>query len=92
MELKLEDMENDMQLKFNAYSTINTQLEAAKAKVQEHTPAFTMLKGPSVPMKPAGPKRMLFVIFMLFLASLATTTYILRHDILKMIELRDKSK
>jgi LPS O-antigen subunit length determinant protein (WzzB/FepE family) len=83
-------MENDMQLKFNAYSTINTQLEAAKAKVQERTPAFTMLKGASVPIKPAGPKRMLFVIFMLAVATLATTTYILRCDILKIIELREK--
>jgi LPS O-antigen subunit length determinant protein (WzzB/FepE family) len=89
-EMKLEDMENDMQLKFNAYSTINTQLEAAKAKVQERTPAFTMLKGASVPIKPAGPKRMLFVIFMLAVATLATTTYILRGDILKIIELREK--
>lgn len=89
-EMKLEDMENDMQLKFNAYSTINTQLEAAKAKVQERTPAFTLLKGASVPIKPAGPKRMLFVILMLFLASLATATYILRQDILKIIELREK--
>jgi LPS O-antigen subunit length determinant protein (WzzB/FepE family) len=81
-----------MQLKFNAYSTINTQLEAAKAKVQERTPAFTMLKGASVPIKPAGPKRMLFVIFMLAVATLATTTYILRGDILKIIELREKNK
>ena len=92
VELQLQDMENDMQLKFNAYSTINTQLEAAKAKVQERTPAFTMLKGASVPIKPAGPKRMLFVIFMLAVATLATTTYILRGDILKIIELREKNK
>lgn len=90
--MKLEDMENDMQMKFNTYTTINTQLEAAKAKVQERTPAFTMLKGASVPIKPAGPKRMLFVIFMLAVATLATTTYILRGDILKIIELREKNK
>lgn len=91
-QMKLEDMENDMQMKFNTYTTINTQLEAAKAKVQERTPAFTMLKGASVPIRPAGPKRMLFVIFMLAVATLATTTYILRGDILKIIELREKNK
>ncbi len=89
-QMKLEDMESDMELKFNAYSTINAQLEAAKAKVQERTPAFTILKGASVPRKPAGPKRMLFVIFMLTIATFATMTYILRRDILKIIELRDK--
>ena len=82
IELKLEDMENDMQLKFNAYTTINTQLQAAKAKVQERTPAFTLLKGASVPIKPTAPKRMIFVAIMVVLAFLATSVYILR-DIIK---------
>ncbi len=82
VELKLQDMENDMQLKFNAYTTMITQLEAAKAKVQEHTPAFTLLKGASVPVKPSGPKRMIFVGVMLVLTFLGTSLYILR-DIVK---------
>ena len=82
VELKLEDMENDMQLKFNAYTTINSQLEAAKAKVQERTPAFTVLKGAAVPVKPAGPKRMLFVIGMIFLATICTSAYIFKREFL----------
>lgn len=78
VELKIEDMENDMQLKFNAYSTVSAQLQAAKVKVQERTPAFTILKGAAVPVKPAGPKRMIFVAAMLFLATIATCGYILK--------------
>ena len=78
VELKLEDMENDMQLKFNTYTTLNTQLEAAKAKVQERTPAFTIIKGAAVPVKPAGPKRMFFVLGMTILACIATGIYILK--------------
>jgi len=85
VELKLEDMENDMQLKFNTYTTINTQLEAARAKVQERTPAFTVMKGAAVPVKPAGPKRMLFVAAMLFLAFACTTLYILKADLIKQL-------
>lgn len=81
VELKIEDMENDMQLKFNAYTTMNTQLQAAKAKVQERTPAFTVIKGASVPVKPAGPKRMIFVAAMLFLSILGTAFYIVKDDI-----------
>ena len=88
--MKLEDIENDMQLKFNAYSTINNQLEAAKAKVQERTPAFTILKGASVPIKPAGPKRMLFVLFMLILATMSIVTYVLWDDILKIIAIKNQ--
>ena len=45
----MQDMENDMQLKFNTYNTLNTQLQAAKAKVQERTPAFAVLKAPDIP-------------------------------------------
>lgn len=78
VELQLEDIENDMQLKFNTYTSLNTQLEAAKAKVQERTPAFTIIKGAAVPVKPTGPKRMLFVLGMTILACIVTGIYILK--------------
>lgn len=81
VELKMEDVENDMQLKFNAYTTLNTQMQAAKAKVQERTPAFTVVKGAAVPIKPAGPKRMLFVAGMLILAFFGTSFYLVRKDL-----------
>lgn len=76
VELKLEDMENDLQLRFNSYSAVNSQMQVAKAKVQECTPAFTVIKGASVPVKPSGPKRMFFVLAMLFLTTLGTSFYI----------------
>lgn len=79
---KRDDLENDMQLKFNAYSTMNAQLQTAMAKVQERTPAFTVIKGAAVPIKPAGPKRMIFVAGMLFLAFIGTIVYILKEDLL----------
>ena len=73
---KKEDLENDMQLKFNTYSTLTMQYQAALAKVQERTPAFTILQGASVPIRPAGPKRMIFVAVMLFLTFIGTSVYI----------------
>lgn len=63
-----DDLENDMGTKYNALTAINTQLQAAKARIQEKTPAFTMLQNASVPIKPEGPKRMIFVAVMMFLA------------------------
>lgn len=80
--LKQEDLENDMQLKFNAYTTLNTQLQAAKAKIQESTPAFTLVKGASMPIKPSSPKRVMFVLTMTILAFFATSVYVLK-DIVK---------
>lgn len=78
MELEISDMENDMQLKLNTYTTMNTQLEAAKAKIQERTPAFTIVKGAAVPIKPTGPKRMLFVLGMTFGAFITISIYSIR--------------
>ena len=54
-----------MQLKYNMYSAMNTRLETALAKVQENTPAFTVLNNSTVPTLPAGPKRVRFVLGML---------------------------
>ena len=76
-----DELENAVQLKFNTYNVMNTSLDAAKAKVQERTPAFTILQGASVPAKPSGPKRMIFVAAMLFLATGVTFTYIIKDDL-----------
>ena len=65
---KVEDLENEMQLKFNIYTAMNTQLQAATAKLQEATPAFTVIQSASVPIKPAGPKRMLISIAVMMLS------------------------
>lgn len=72
---KEEDLENDMQLKYNAYSAMLTQLQSARAKLQERVPSFTVVKSASVPIKPAGPKRMIFVLIMLVLSWIVTTIY-----------------
>jgi len=79
-EAKRDELENEMQLKYNIYNNLSTQLQASYAKVQERTPAFTKLQGASVPIKPAGPKRMIFVAVMLVFAFFATCVYILAKE------------
>ena len=81
VELRMEDLENDMQLKFNTYTNLNNQLQAAKAKVQERTPVFTILKGAAVPIKPSGPKRIIFVAVITLLTFIGTAIWIVRKDI-----------
>lgn len=73
---KQEDLENEMQLKYNTYTTMAAQMQSADAKVQERTPAFTTIQESSVPVKPAGPKRMIFVAVILVLTFLGTSVYI----------------
>ena len=65
---KVERLENEMQAKYNLYSAMNTQMQAARAKLQEATPAFTVIESASVPNKPAGPKRMIISIVMMILS------------------------
>ena len=77
-----DQLENDLGLKLTTYQTMSGQLENAKAKVQEQTPAFTVIKSPTVPLKPSGPKRMIFVATMLVLAMLGTTMWYLRRLII----------
>lgn len=65
---QLESLENDMQAKYNIYTAISAQMQASQAKLQEATPAFTVIESASVPHKPAGPKRMIISIFVTILA------------------------
>ncbi len=77
---KLIDLENEMQLQFNNYNAVARQLQMAEAKVQEDTPAFTLLQSATVPVKKAGPARAKMVLVFLFLAFLGTTVYILNKE------------
>lgn len=79
---KQTDLENDMQLKFNAYTAMVTQLQASEAKLRERTPAFTTLQGASVPVKPAKPRRMIFVLAITILVFVGDLTYVLKDYIL----------
>lgn len=78
---KRDELENEMQLKFNTYSAMRTQLEAMRAKLQEKTPAFTILQSATVPVKPAGPKRMIFVLGMLIFSTFAASLWLVRKEI-----------
>jgi hypothetical protein len=78
------ELENEMQLQYNAYQQVAAQLLAAEAKVQQETPAFTTLQSATVPVQKAGPKRAQMCLIFVFLAFLATTGWILyKEDDLK---------
>lgn len=74
-------LEGDMSIKYQTYTAMKTQLEGAKAKLQEKIPAFTVLQGATVPVKATGPKRMIFVLGMLILATLVCAGWVLRKEI-----------
>ncbi|UKK47951.1 chain-length determining protein [Prevotella sp. E9-3] len=76
-----DKLKNDMMLKQNTLTAMETQLQTSKVKLQEKTPAFTTLKSATAPVKPAGPKRMIFVAMMLVLSSVILSVWLTRKDI-----------
>lgn len=77
---KQNDLENEMQLQYNNYTAVSAQVIAAKAKVQEVTPAFTPLQSATVPLAPAGPKKGRIIILFIFLSVLLTSIYALQKE------------
>lgn len=77
MKAKEDYLESEMQLKYNVYTAMSTQMQSAGAKLQEATPAFTVIQSASMPVKAAGPKRVLIAIAMTILVAIGLTAKIL---------------
>ncbi|MCR4604297.1 MAG: chain-length determining protein [Prevotella sp.] len=77
---KQTDLENEMQLQYNAFQQVSSALLQAEAKVQQETPAFTTLQSATVPVKKAGPSRAKICLVWLFLAFLGTSVWLLHKE------------
>ena len=74
-------LETEKEMKQQTYMAFCSQLQAMNAKIQERTPVFTVLKSATVPVKPAGPKRVLFVAGMLILCSIFYGMWLCRAEL-----------
>jgi uncharacterized protein involved in exopolysaccharide biosynthesis len=81
---KQSKLENEMQLLYNNYNAVTAQLLSAQAKVQEKTPAFTILERATVPMEESGPNRKMAVLLCTFLSIIFLTLWVMyKEDIFK---------
>ena len=76
----MNDLENEMQLQYNAYTAYVAQMQNAEAKVQEDTPAFTTLQSATVPLNPAGPKKKKILLVLLLLAFFGSSVWALHKE------------
>lgn len=77
---EMEEMENDMQLKYNIYTQLTEQLQMAQAKVMERTPVYTIVQNASVPVKHSNkPKVLILAIFLVIGFILHNIGMFLRH-------------
>jgi len=77
VQAKLEDLENEMQLKYNNYTTTQQQVQQAEAKLQEDTPAFTIIQSSSIPQRASSTPRSILVILFIFIGIILDTAYVL---------------
>lgn len=73
---EMESLENEMQIAMNAYTQVKQQVQMAEAKVQEKTPAFTIVEGAGVPNRHASPRKMLMTLGWMFLGFVGTLGWI----------------
>ncbi len=72
-----ERLQNEATLAFNLYNQTAQQVQMAKAKVQENTPVYAIVSPPTVPIKPASPRKPLILVGFVFLAFVACCAWIL---------------
>ena len=63
-----ERMQNDMSLAYQVYSQVASQLQVARAKVQEEKPVFAVVEPAVVPLDPAGTSKKVYVLAFVFLS------------------------
>ena len=70
-------LENEATLAFNLFNQTSQQLQMAKAKVQEQTPVYAIIKPASVPILPSAPRKVVILAVFVFLAFIACVGWIL---------------
>lgn len=75
--IEQERLQNEQSLAFQVFSQVATQLQMARAKLQEEKPAFAVLEPASVPLLPSGTSRKIILIAIVFLAVAGASAWIL---------------
>lgn len=72
-----ERLQQEMNLAYQVYSQIATQLEAARIKEQEAKPVFAVLEPVSIPNKKAAPSKAKLLVIFTFLAGCCSAAWVL---------------
>ena len=72
-----ERLQNEMNLAFQIYNQMATQLQMAQGKLQEAKSVFAVVEPATVPLSPSAPRKMIILVGCLFLAFAGTTGWIL---------------
>lgn len=77
MRIEQERLQNEQSLAFQVFSQTATQLQMARAKLQEEKPAFAVLEPASVPLYPSGTSKKVILVGIVFLAVAGASAWVL---------------
>lgn len=75
-----ERLQQEMNLAYQVYSQVATQLEAARIKEQEAKPVFAILEPAVIPNQKAGPSKAKMLVIFTFLAGCCAAAWVLFGD------------
>lgn len=77
VKIEQERLQNEMNLAFQVFTQVATQLQLAKAKEQEEKPVFAILEPATVPLLPSGTSRKIILLGCVFLAVIGASAWLL---------------
>lgn len=77
VKIEQERLQNEVNIAFQMFTQVATQLQMARAKVQEEKPVFAVLEPATVPLLPSGTSRKMILLGIVFLAIVGTSAWIL---------------
>ena len=77
VKIEQERLQNEMNLSLQMFTQVSTQLQMARAKVQEDKPVFAVLEPATVPLLPSGTSRKTILLGVVFFAFVAASAWIL---------------
>ena len=80
---RMDDLDKEMQLAYNVYSQLANQLQVVKAKIQESTPAYTIIESVTVPHRASSPKKLLLLVAFVFLAGVGTVGWVFYKQMIR---------
>lgn len=72
-----ERLQNEMDLAYQMYNQMATQLQMVRGKLQEAKPVFAVVEPATVPLRPSAPNKMMILVGCMFLAFVGTAGWIL---------------
>lgn len=72
-----DELENNMQTAFTLMNQMAVQMQTAQAKIQERTPAYTIIKSAKMPYKASSMSKLMILILTIFMAVMVDATWVL---------------